>query len=250
MKNNSFMPHNIKWNKEKVNNFWNYYVNNSKLSELSVAQDLGEEIIKLVLKYIKKDGNNLDYGCGAGYLMKYLFDKRIFCQGLDSSIDSIQKVKRKFKENKFFKGIILSTGFLNDNIADNSYDFVFCIETVEHIIPEELSLFFRELYRIVKPGGYLFVSTRNNENLDKKRIICPDCGCIFHRVQHMNSFTSHSLNEMFNKVGFSNIFCKATLLNKTRSYFDKGKYLINFFRSKLTGAKMFKPDLVYLGIKK
>lgn len=47
------MPHNIKWNKEKVNNFWNYYVNNSKLSELSVGSKLtGSKMFKPDLVYL------------------------------------------------------------------------------------------------------------------------------------------------------------------------------------------------------
>lgn len=57
---------------------------------------------------------------------------------------------------------------LNNNwsVEPNSADFVFSLEVIEHI--ENPRHFFRELNRIIRPGGYGFVSTPNNENLFSK----------------------------------------------------------------------------------
>ena len=54
---------------------------------------------------------------------------------------------------------------LNDfwQVADNSVDFAFSLEVIEHI--ENPRHFMREINRILKPGGYGFVSTPNNGNL-------------------------------------------------------------------------------------
>jgi 2-polyprenyl-3-methyl-5-hydroxy-6-metoxy-1,4-benzoquinol methylase len=54
---------------------------------------------------------------------------------------------------------------LNDfwNVPDNSVDFAFSLEVIEHI--ENPRHFMREMKRIIKPGGYGFVSTPNNLNL-------------------------------------------------------------------------------------
>lgn len=98
--NNHNKQHEVEWNKEKINNFWNYFVVNNGLLELSFARETGKDIIKRVKKYIKKDGNNLDYGCGAGYLMDYLFTDGIDCWGLDSSQKSLSAIEEKFKDNK------------------------------------------------------------------------------------------------------------------------------------------------------
>jgi 2-polyprenyl-3-methyl-5-hydroxy-6-metoxy-1,4-benzoquinol methylase len=49
------------------------------------------------------------------------------------------------------------------NIPDNSLDFAFSLEVIEHI--ENSRHFMREITRILKPNGYGFVTTPNNLNL-------------------------------------------------------------------------------------
>lgn len=57
---------------------------------------------------------------------------------------------------------------LNDfwNVPDNSVDFAFSLEVIEHI--ENPRHFIREIKRIMKPNGYGFVSTPNNLNFFSK----------------------------------------------------------------------------------
>lgn len=245
----NFQKHEVAWDKEKIERFWNYYVSNQNLSEISIAKENSEELIKIIRKRIKKDGENLDYGCGGGYLMGSLIQNEIQCCGLDSSIESLNKVKNNFKENKFFKGIILSEEIPHKNIDDEKFDFVFLIETLEHILPERLNSFIKELNRLIKKDGYIFITVPNNENLISKQIICPDCGCVFHRVQHQNSFDTISLTEIMNKFGFKKIECKPTLFSKNKNIFNKIKYSSNFIISKLTNTNQFNPHLYYIGKK-
>lgn len=51
-------------------------------------------------------------------------------------------------------------------LPDESIEFAFALEVIEHL--ENPRHFFRELARIVQPGGYAFVSTPNNHSLASK----------------------------------------------------------------------------------
>ena len=52
------------------------------------------------------------------------------------------------------------------DLPGNHFDCVFSLECIEHI--ENPRHFMREMCRITKPGGYLFVSTPNNHSLVSK----------------------------------------------------------------------------------
>lgn len=240
-----FKKHEVDWTKEKISKFWDYFVDNHGLRELSFARETGPSIIKLVRKYIKNNGKNLDYGCGGGYLIEYLIKEGINCEGLDASKDSVEKTKKRLENKENFEGAFLSEGNINKKIEDNSYDFIFLIETIEHLIPDDRKEILEDIFRILKPGGYIFISTPNKEKLDKYKVICPDCGAIFHRVQHVNSYTPDNLSELMNGFGFHKEFCYGTLLTPKTNFLNSLKFRIK----KILSKNKFKPHLVYLGKK-
>jgi hypothetical protein len=45
----------------------------------------------------------------------------------------------------------------------------------------------------VKPGGYFLGTVPYKEDLDENKVICPDCGKIFHRWGHQQSFDETKL---------------------------------------------------------
>lgn len=51
-------------------------------------------------------------------------------------------------------------------LGGRRFDFVFALEVIEHL--ENPRHFFRELVNVIKPGGYGFVSTPNNEGFFSK----------------------------------------------------------------------------------
>ncbi len=52
------------------------------------------------------------------------------------------------------------------SLGANQFDFVFALEVIEHL--ENPRHFFREMVKIIKPGGYGFVSTPNNAGIFSK----------------------------------------------------------------------------------
>ena len=86
---------------------------------------------------------------------------------------------------------------------EESIDGTFMIEVIEHLSNKELNHILEEMYRILKKGGYLIITTPYNEGLDANKTICPECGCIFHRWQHLRSWNENNLSEKLNKIGFT-----------------------------------------------
>lgn len=234
--------HQIEWTEEKIKKFWDCASLNKFRNGQYFSKEVGKDIVKFALKFSNLEGNILDYGCGPGHLISYLIKRKIFCKAADYSPESLILVEDKFRNDKFFKGAILVKDFPLD-IEDRSIDFIFFVETLEHLLPNQIPALLKEFNRILKKGGKLYITVPNNENLDKNKYICPDCGCAYHRMQHINSFNKENLSNLLSNYGFLRLFCGETTLSK--NYFIKFKIFIKDF----IGRKYKKPHLIYVGEK-
>jgi ubiquinone biosynthesis O-methyltransferase len=113
-------------------------------------------LIKYISKYLKKNYEILDIGCGAGTLDFYFADKGYRVTAIDISDKAIQSCKQTQKN--------LNLNNLNFKVADfqntkikGKFDFVIFTEVIEHLPSDDLAL--KSIYRLLKPGGILFLST-------------------------------------------------------------------------------------------
>ncbi|HEY5588581.1 MAG TPA: class I SAM-dependent methyltransferase [Candidatus Paceibacterota bacterium] len=240
-----YKEHQIKWTNEKVSRFWDYSSKNENATYF--AQDVGENILELVGKHFVLKGDTLDYGCGNGFLIEYLLKKNIGnVNGCDFSVNSVDYVNSKFKDEKKFRGCI-QLEQLPSEIKNNSFDNIFFLETIEHLLDEYFDITLYELNRILKKGGYIVLTTRNNENLKNLEVICPDCGGIFHRVQHVKSFTPQDIIQIMSDSGFKKVYCDVHNLGETSYnmvyYLKKIYHFINPLKTS------HKSNLIYIGQK-
>lgn len=80
---------------------------------------------------------------------------------------------------------------------DNSFDVVYCSEIIEHLSKDQIDQGLNEVGRILKPGGVLLGTVPFNENLFEGRVVCPDCGNVFHRIGHQQTFNLSTLPQIF-----------------------------------------------------
>jgi 2-polyprenyl-3-methyl-5-hydroxy-6-metoxy-1,4-benzoquinol methylase len=234
-----FREHELSWNREYSARFWNYQAHSGADY---FSQEVGPGIVRATVKAgVPLRGRILDFGCGPGHFLEILTAQKIACEGADFSSDSIRETNTRLNGSPYFRGVTQISG-IPTQLADEQFDVIFCIETIEHILPEELPPTFQELHRLAKPGGFLVVTTPNDEQLDRGKAMCPQCGAIFHRMQHVNSWNVRSISEFNRSIGFQTVQCLETYLNKS-SLRSMAARLVK----RLCNEKM--PHLVYIGKK-
>lgn len=209
------------------------------------SADNGGRILQFSKNYIDSFGLVLDYGCGPGGLIRYLLNEGISCQGLDFSPEAIDIVKREWGEHPSFRGAICAEG-LPTPIDSCIIDTLFCIELIEHLTDVTLRSLLQEFFRVIKPGGYIVITTPNKEDMKNNETICPECGCLYHRYQHARSFDSKSLENDVNIFGFETVVCQPVSF-RPKSHLSS-LFAIYRFLTRVQKPKL--PHLVYIGRKK
>lgn len=237
-----FVPHKINWTEEKSARFWDYLSSKSSYQENNFSKLAGEALIKFVKHCgVTLRGTILDFGCGPGFLLELLLKKGISCGGAESSPATADLANKRLEEHSRFQGVeILNT--LPLPFKNESFEAIFMAETIEHILPKNLTPTLKEIYRTLKTGGYIIITTPNEENLEGGKIICPDCGCIFHNGQHLSAWTADSLSRLMADNRFRKIVCRTIHLRPPSK--------LNFLRSLIASIQKHKKmNLVYIGQK-
>ncbi len=212
------------WTDDVTQKFWDYKVTEN---HPYFTEEVGLGIIKMLKQKIEIKGDILDYGCGNGTFIGYLANdfpnSSIF--GLDFSKDSVTESNRKNKQTENVKTIIHFED-LDATYKANSFDIIFLIETIEHLRSDLLTKTLGIIYSLLKPNGYIIVTTPFNEDLKANSVYCPFCDAAHHHMQHVQSFTIERLSAVLKE----NKLTPVEVNNIDFNYFqDKiAYYKINF----------------------
>ena len=110
---------------------------------------------------IEPDSLVLELGCGTG---SNLYNLRVNGQnftftGVDINYDEIEIAKQNFPDDQFLVG-----DATNVQLADQSFDLVFCRDVIHHINPSEQIKLIQEMTRLTKIGGKVVVVESNGLN--------------------------------------------------------------------------------------
>lgn len=239
----SFTPRQLDWEPQHIQRFWDWLASNPAHTNNYFAKKVGDAILDEVQRHVKLEGVVVDMGSGPGHILERLMQHSVNVIAIDTSSQSISASARRFVQHRQFLGGQVSP-IDAVPLSDKSADIVLLIETIEHLGEEIAQRILAELHRVLKPGGQIVITTPNEENLADHEIMCPNCGSVFHTVQHMRSFSVASLSAVMEQTGFETVVCKSLIFSEYPGVLRPAQRL----RYKLQKRRY--PHLLYIGAKK
>jgi len=136
--------------------------------------------------------NALDFGCGPGYLARFLIDNGVGAVvGYDPS-----RVAREYAERELK---IRAVGTIDETIAGGPYDLIVCWEVLEHLRdPDSAAILFREL---LTANGRIVIVVPNDFNPLQRRV--KDLfGSYWLDRTHLHYFSHAGLRALLEENGF------------------------------------------------
>lgn len=182
--------------------------------------------VKFSLPYIK-DKKVLDIGCWTGQFEQVAsrYTKKIV--GIDPGVDAIKTARKLVPKAKFFVGDALNLKF-----KSNSFDTVTILDVIEHIPKGAETNCLNEIRRVLKPKGYLIISTPNTHPISI--LLDPAFFLIGHR-----HYSEKKLRYQLSSNGF-----KVIKVKKTGGMFRLCVPLLQMFYKHILKRKLIVPKKI------
>lgn len=184
----------MKWSSDLVESFWTG-VSQSRLSDLSSSRGGAERLLELMEPYLDPQGRYLDYGAGDGDLVTAMVRKGFRTAAYEPNKSRLDKLHLSVGGNPNFLGSVEG-----DN--QEPFDGIFMVEVIEHILDPDVERVFSQVRSWLKRDGMLIITTPLAEDLEMNAAFCPSCEILFHRWQHVRTFTLATLQEFMARQGF------------------------------------------------
>ncbi|MFX1259122.1 MAG: class I SAM-dependent methyltransferase [Promethearchaeota archaeon] len=138
-----------------------------KESKIFPIQEFIYELIEMFKK--RKIRTILDLACGSGRYLIHLLESGLNAYGLDISKEAIKIANNLLKEKALNAELTIGSMFERLPYNDNFFDAVICIRSLNHGTIEEIRRGIKEIERILKSGGLIFVTVRK-KGLKRKRL--------------------------------------------------------------------------------
>lgn len=200
-------PKIFSWAPEAVSRYWDYMSTRPDVEDQYFSKHFGAGVATFVEMAVRLEGAEvLDWGCGPGHLVAHLIARGANVRGVDSSEDSVGVCNERFAGCPRWGGAARIEGGVLPH-EDETFDVVLSVETIEHVLDDQLSDLLAEVRRVLKPGGTAVFTTPNREDLTTGMNFCPACGIEYHRWQHVRSWSADALAVALETAGFQIRFC-------------------------------------------
>jgi SAM-dependent methyltransferase len=148
---------------------------------------------EFIISKIPRNVNSiLDVGCGNGWVAKEFLPKGKQVYSLDISVTNPSIVRKLYHSEKHL-GVAADSFHLPFN--ENSFDCVIASEIIEHVF--DPAAFVKELFRVVKSGGSLIITTPYKEKIIY--YLCIHCNQKTPVNAHLHSFDDMILRDLYSR---------------------------------------------------
>ena len=176
--------------------------------------------------YLRKDARRiLDIGCNTGRGGRVLKQKSpdLAISGLDCVQSRLEQLPKAVYSQTIY-------GFSTEvPVEDNAFDAVVAGEFIEHLYPIDVDKTLSEIFRVLKVGGQLMLTTPNPDDLKKK---------VRHESvlggAHVSQHFPHALKYKLKMMGYSNIRLRGS--GKVSRYLGGSFPFLNIYGSYLVIA--------------
>jgi SAM-dependent methyltransferase len=137
-------------------------------------------------------GQLLDIGCSTGIFLNEMRTAGWDVRGVETSEHAVEYARRHFKLD-IFQGPLEDARF-----EGNLFNIITLWDVLEHTQSPTSTL--KEIYRLLKPGGWLVANIPNVESIDRKLFGPHWLG--FDPPRHLFAFPRATFESMLNEVGF------------------------------------------------
>lgn len=139
----------------------------------------------------------LDAGCGNGWLSEMLDNRGLDVTALNLGLNSMKRASARLKA-RAANIPFLCADIYNLPCSDSRFDAVVISEVIEHLEKPQDAL--NEIARVVKPGGFIIVSTPYREHIEET--LCIHCNRKTPVNAHLHSFDKEIMERMLTDAGF------------------------------------------------
>lgn len=129
-----------------------------KYTELYFNETGDFPFVDKFLNKLPKNGKILEVGCGAGHFSNYMAEKGFVVEGIDLSKKFLEIAKEKVP-NVIFKYMDMR----KLEYLDEEFDGVLSTYALIHIPTDEVVQTLQESFRVLKPGGMIFIAVHKGE---------------------------------------------------------------------------------------
>lgn len=158
--------------------------------------------INSVLGQLNKESSIVEFGCGTcrffESVTKYFFDK-FTLTGIDASDSMLSVAHQKFSEENYIH--LYKMNAHDTDFDDNIFDFAYSVRLLNQTQSENYALsVIQEMFRVVKPGGYILV-----EFVNKNRPLIGRNKTSTTRLSH-NQISSNFIQDGVSVINESGLF--------------------------------------------